>query len=305
MDEKNKNILLVGASGFLGGHILKKLTSRNYNVDILSRLEVSNWNAMSQPKKEKIEHGYYDLVINAAGYAHSTIKNNQAEKLKHYNSNYCLTKKLVASCVKNEKTIFVLISSANLLRSNGNNIEANEALKENNFYVWSKILAETFVTTSFAKNSNRYYIIRPTLVYGNGVKGNFRFLEKCVKYIKLFPIFNSIAKMQKSYVHVENILSLISSIISGKIRQQILNVSDIENYFLEDIILGLAKKHKTKCVYIDVPKLLIKILQKMSGAEFDMTDENKQQFLPKEVLYDFRGVSNVFSITDYIEDKNL
>ena len=80
MDEKNKNILLVGASGFLGGHILKKLTSRNYNVDILSRLEVSNWNAMSQPKKEKIEHGYYDLVINAAGYAHSTIKNNQAEK---------------------------------------------------------------------------------------------------------------------------------------------------------------------------------------------------------------------------------
>ena len=137
------------------------------------------------------------------------------------------------------------------------------------------------------------------------MKGNFRFLEKCVKYIKIFPIFTSIAKIQKNYVHVENILSLISHVIAGKIRQKILNVSDMENYFLEDIILGIAKKHNTKCVYIYVPKFLIKFLQNMRGTEFDMKNGNKQQFLPKEILYDFQGVSKVFSLTDYIEGKDL
>lgn len=304
MDVK-KNILLVGASGFLGTHILNKLRSQNYNVETLSRLEISTWDEMSQPIKEKIELAFYDVVINAAGYAQSKVKNNPAEKLKHYNSNFCLTKKLVVSCVKNEKTIFILLSTANILSSNGNSIEANDALEKNNFYEWSKILAETFVTSSFSENNKRYYIIRPTLIYGNGVKGNFRFLEKCVKYIKIFPIFTSIAKMQKNYVHVENILSLISYIIAGKIRQKILNVSDMENYFLEDIILGIAKKYNTKCVYINIPKFVVKFLQRVCGTRFDMNNNNKQHFLPKELLYDFNGVSKVFSLTDYIEGKDL
>ena len=79
----------------------------------------------------------------------------------------------------------------------------------------------------------------------------------------------------------------------------------MENYFLEDIILGISKKHNTKCVYTYVPKFLINFLQKMRNVTFNITDDNKQKFLHKEILYDFQGVSKVFNLTDYIEGKDL
>jgi nucleoside-diphosphate-sugar epimerase len=76
-------------------------------------------------------------------------------------------------------------------------------------YGLSKLNAERGLQTIAREAGMEFVIIRPPLVYGPGVKGNFRMLMKLVEYGVPLPLSN--IKNKRSFIGVNNLVDLIGA----------------------------------------------------------------------------------------------
>ncbi len=181
-------ILITGASGFIGGFLVKEALSRNYSV--WAGVRASSDKSGLQDKrihfidlkyndKEKLtrqleafkkEHGGWDYIIHNAGLTKAVDKANFRKVNAIYTSN--LIEALAAADCKPEK--FILMSS---LSSYGKGDEKTftpirlaDKQRPDTAYGKSKLEAENYVRkqTYFP-----YVILRPTGVYGPGEKDYF------------------------------------------------------------------------------------------------------------------------------------
>ena len=85
---KNKNILIVGGTGFIGYHLAKKCIKLNSNVTILSLNKVKNFRRLKKAKYKVVDISdfkklklilkpkNFDFVVNLGGYVNHQDKKN-------------------------------------------------------------------------------------------------------------------------------------------------------------------------------------------------------------------------------------
>ena len=173
-----KNVLITGASGFIGSHLAESLlengyevwcavratTSRHYLQD--TRLHFLELNLSSSSQMEEALRGKkFDVIVHAAGATKCTKKSD------FYKINTEGTRNLVTA-VENiyteEKPRFILVSSLSVINS-----IPSEALGKPTAYGESKLKAEEVVRAS----SLPYVILRPTGVYGPREKDYFLMVQ--------------------------------------------------------------------------------------------------------------------------------
>ena len=88
-------------------------------------------------------------------------------------------------------------------------------------------------------------IIRPSLVYGPGVKGNFATMIKVVKFG--FPLPFGLANNLRSFVALDNLVDLIITCISHpKAANQIFLVSDGRDISIADLVKKISDAYGVK-----------------------------------------------------------
>ena len=230
---KPKEILVFGASGQIGRHLIRKLTKNNYKVIAVTR----NIHQKGYILKTQANPGYLEIVelnyfnieridslleqcsvcINLIGILHENKKNS----FKKIHTNLPdLLSKLAA---KNNIEKFIHLSSLGIEKS----IDSNYAL--------SKLEGENKIKNNFEKS----VILKPSVVYSvdDNFTTNFMTL---LSRLPLMPIYYN-GKTKFSPIHVTDLVEIIFGVVQGKSNEKTIECIGPEVFSFKEIILKLLK----------------------------------------------------------------
>lgn len=273
------NILLTGGSGFLGKHLLEEL--RQYQVRVIDRNLNEKHNQVTYFKSSVDSRSKYLLalknvgtVIHCAARVH--VMNDQSSNpLNDFREvNTAGTINLARQAAEAGVKRFIFISS---IKVNGESTEIGKPFTENDdrcpedFYGQSKAEAELQLLELAKQTGLEVVIIRPTLVYGPGVKANFASLLKLVS--TGFPLpFGCITDNKRSLVSVKNLVDLIVLCIDHpKAANQVFLVSDGHDISTAEMVKHMSQALGKSCRLFSVPLWCYRLVGKLTG-KMDVVD---------------------------------
>lgn len=214
------NLLFTGASGFLGNNIYPLLKNK-YIISTIGLTSQDDY-IVNIAKEIPSLNKSYDIVLHAAGKAHSVPKTKKEKKL-FFDINFQGTKNLCTALEKSgAPKAFIFISTVAVYGCDyGENISEEHPLNGITPYALSKIQAEKFLQEWCAKYNVKLSIIRPSLIAGPNPPGNLGNMIDSIKNGKYLSITGG--KAQKSIVMVQDIANLIPLLIEN---EGIYNVCD-------------------------------------------------------------------------------
>jgi len=238
-------IFITGASGFIGKNLIKKI-SNEYKFHLFKRSE--------QILIPKVCH----TVIHLAGKAHDLKKIQSPDE--YYKSNYFLTKKIFDAFLISNAKCFIFLSSVKAIadKVSGNLFEDFNPNPKTH-YGKSKLLAENYIFSKSKLKSKRVYVLRPSMIYGFGNKGNLNLLYNFVAKGIPWPL--GMYDNKRSYCSINNLIFIIRELIkSQNIPSGAYNVCD-DSYLSTNEIIKLINESKNKrSIILNVPKKIISFL---------------------------------------------
>lgn len=265
-------ILVTGANGFLGRSLCHSLetkgiefvaASRNTGAAEFSTRIVKIGDINKETDWSKAFEGV-DVVVHCA--AITTTKDNSPDLYTSVNveGSRNLANQAIAKGIKR----FVFISS---IKVNGEITTAhsfNETCEPNpqDDYAMSKYMGERELTDLFVHSGTDFVIIRPPLVYGPGVKGNFSLLERLVS--SHIPIPLGLDTNKRAFIAIDNLVDFICVCIKHPLAaNEVFVVSDCQDISTYELLREISFAKGVSLVTIPVPKLLIKLLLSILGKE--------------------------------------
>ena len=240
------NVIITGATGFVGQNLSKYLTTQNYKIQPLS-LRNKGWKSAFDDKA--------NAIIHLAGKAHDTKKTSQSSE--YFTVNTELTKQLFDVFLKSDIQDFVYFSSVKAAADVVENIlfeEENPNPKTP--YGLSKLKAEEYILSQKLPENKRIFIIRPCMIHGEGNKGNLNLLYNVVAKGIPYPLaaFNN----ERSFLNIDNLNFLVFSILKNKnVNSGIYNFADDDLISTNQLVSIISKVIDKKTKLIRVPKSII------------------------------------------------
>lgn len=200
------NLLFTGASGFLGGNILPIL-EKQYRVLTVGLTQQDNYQT-NIANEIPLLHEEFDIVLHAAGKAHSVPKTKEEEQV-FFDVNLQGTKNICSALEKSGiPRSFIFISTVAVYGCDfGENITEEHPLNGDTPYALSKIQAEEYLKEWCEKRHVCLSIVRPSLIAGPNPPGNLGAMITGIKTGRYLSIAGGKAK--KSVLMVQDIANLI------------------------------------------------------------------------------------------------
>lgn len=280
--------LVTGASGFVGSHLVKEMRRRGLPVRGVTRGTVPGLVTVASYGREADWSsclGGVDAVVHLAARVHVMQETAPDPLAKFREANVSGTINLARQAANAGVRRFVFVSS---IKVNGEYTElgkpftADDQPNPQDPYGLSKAEAETALLGLGKETGMEITIIRPPLVYGAGVRGNFRSLAKWAErgMPSLFPA----VKNKRSLVHVANLSDLLITVLDHpNAANEVFLVSDGQDLSTNELFHTLAARTGRRPRDIYVPSALLRIMGKISGRKeaFDRLTESLQVDMSK------------------------
>lgn len=252
-------ILLTGATGFVGSYLLRQLN--DYDVTLLLRKPrlpgyESIISDLSGDRNMFDDLSDVKVVIHCAARAHimNDMTKNPLQEYRRVNvtGTLNLAKQAASAGVRR----FIYLSS---IKVNGEETSWNKRFRfddqseQKDPYGLSKSEAELGLRKISLQTGMDVVIIRPPLVYGPGVKGNFASLLKMIQ--SQIPLPLGSVNNKRSMVSIQNLTHLILTCIHHpKAKNQTFLVSDDADLSTPELIrrLGMAASRPAKLINVPV-----------------------------------------------------
>ncbi len=293
-----EKVLVTGASGFLGFHLIEAALASNLdvyaavrkgsNIDHLKNLPVT----FTYPDfanlvrlREEIISGQYAYIIHAAGLT----KANSKEEYNLVNAEYAFNLGKAAEQAKDTIKKFIYISSLAAIGPLNNIDEAINELTPANpvtSYGRSKLLAEKMLQ----QLSLPLVILRPTAVYGPRDRGIF-ILFKAVKR-GLEPYLGN-HKQQLSFIYARDVADAAVAALFRNFNSSY-NLSDGNIYTRYDLAKYLKLYMQKKTLRVHLPDHIVNAIA--FTLEKTLKVFNKVPVLNKEKLNELSGANWICDI---------
>jgi UDP-glucose 4-epimerase len=264
-------ILVTGASGFMGRHVVpalkregwavrravRKLTGGDDEVLIESIGPQTEWQAALDG---------VEAVIHLAARVHR-LNDAKAAELYH-DVNIEGTLHLARCAADAGVRRFVFISTV-LVHGRTNNGRApfreDDILTPRGVYGMSKAVAEIGLKALAENSDMRVIVIRPPLVYGARAKGNFNLLVKAIKFSLPLPF--AAIRNHRAVLSVENLTSFIVQRLAQPNAKDfdVFLLADQEQVSTPEFIERLARAAGSRSRLFPIPMFLLKALLKIGG----------------------------------------
>jgi nucleoside-diphosphate-sugar epimerase len=255
-------LLFTGASGFVGKNVVPSLKAI-YQLSTLGNSQRNDY-IFDISKETPVFHETFDVVVHAAGKAHST-PNSEGEKEEFFNVNLQGTKNLCKALeISGVPQSFIFISTVAVYGlESGDNISEDAPLNGNTPYALSKIAAEKFLKEWSEENKVKLSILRPSLIAGKDAPGNLGAMVNGLKSGRYLSIKDVHAR--KSVLMVDDISYLVERLNN---KSGIFNICDDTHPTFKQLETVIAAQLRKKSP-VAVPLLLIKILAKIGDVAGD------------------------------------
>ena len=274
---KNKCCLITGANGFLGTILVEQLQKQFSSIKSVVRsvdinepsngnvIEIGSINASTDWKKSLVD---VDVLVHAAARVHIMSDCSLDPLVKYRETNMLSTINLAKQAAESGVKRFIFISS---VKVNGESTKPNIPFRfDDNFvptdpYALSKYEAEIGLQKIGKQTGMEVVIIRPPLIYGEGVKGNFASLLDLVG--KGIPLpFRAIKANRRSLVSVYNLVDLIKVCIEHpNAVNQVFLVSDDDDMSTARMVALMAKVQGKINTSLPTPVFCFKLVGTLLG----------------------------------------
>lgn len=232
-------VLVTGASGFIGKRLCKRLDQKNIPVRAVLRNEDDKFKevVLCDFEKEDLANEAYhgiETIFHLAGCTHDVDNQSTFEVYKKINTE--ATTKLAHAAVENRVSSFVFVSSVKAGGSpvTGQVLDETDQQEPEGLYGKTKREAELNLLNIGAQSNMHISIIRPTLVYGPGLKGNLLQMYKAVEkgWFPPLPFVNN----ARSLIHVDDLIEALLLVAwDTRARNQIFIATDGQSYSSREI----------------------------------------------------------------------
>lgn len=242
----NQKLIVTGSSGFVGLNLIQYLSYKSYKIHSLN-LRNTNWESNIDIEAT--------AIIHLAGKAHDV--KNISHPDEYFEVNTMLTAKLFDVFLKSKCRDFIFFSSVKAITDKADRI-VNEEMIPNpqTVYGKSKLNAEQYLLSQILPESKRLFIIRPSMIYGPGNKGNLNLIYSIVT--KQFPWPLGAFENQRSFCSIDNVSFVVNEILENKkIPSGIYNLADDQAISTNRLIELIAIAQNNSAKIYKIPKKFI------------------------------------------------
>lgn len=272
-------IVITGATGFVGRHLLEDIDPSKYTVRVITRnkekkiivpagFEIMEANLNDVNLLKKAFEGM-DVIVNMA--AEVRDEKNLEE------TNVVGTQNLIDAALSTNVSKVIHLSSVGVVGMQYSNapviINENTACSPKNEYERTKLASEQLLIQAHQQNKFSLTILRPTNVFGE--HHPFNALLHLINHIYSGKMTACTRSATVNYVYVKDLTSLILQLISDEQEYGIVNVGSSCN--LNSMMSMLADElHKKKNI-ISAPQFLVNFIE--------LTGIKKLRVLSNRVVY--------------------
>jgi nucleoside-diphosphate-sugar epimerase len=259
-------VAVSGSSGFIGAEVCRFLTERSHEPVPISDLRrlIDNTSCSRRLLQRRLARA--DAVIHLAARAHISSGRGANALMEFRRANVSTTIAMIQAAIQAGVARFVFVSSIGVL---GNNSGAARFTEDSppapiEPYAISKLEAEAAVANLCAREKMAFTIVRPPLVYGPRVRGNFLRLLHLVRAGWPLP-FGGAAGL-RSFIGVTNLASLLFLCASSTAAAgQIFLASDGEDISLPDLLRLLGHSMQRPSRLFSAPASLLRAAATILG----------------------------------------
>jgi nucleoside-diphosphate-sugar epimerase len=273
-----KRILVTGANGFIGKHLVRFLLSNSYEVRACVRkgsntknlpenteaVFISNLDGCT-PWDEVVQGAH--SVIHLAAKVHVMKAVGKDAETEYHQANADATLKLAEECVRKGIRRFIFVSSVKAMGEitrQGESFNESTACQPEDGYGRSKLDAELRLKRVVSEKGLEVIILRLPLVYGPGVRANFLRLMRLVDSRLPLPVAS--IKNQRSMLYVGNLLGAILLALTNKEAPgETFLISDGEDVSTPELMRRIALSMGKSAIMLPFPTKALKVIARISG----------------------------------------
>ena len=278
-----KVILVTGASGFIGKALVASLCLRGYTVRATVRSEsafalLSDYREQQQLKTLTIYNlgeltdktvwhdvlDQVDTVIHCAARAH-VLKETSMTPLETFRQmNTQVTANLARQACELGIRRFIFLSTIGVLGHNSYERPFNDHVMSNPRVPYAQAKWEAEQSLHVLPNTMDRVIIRPPIVYGPGVRGNFGLLLKFIN--KRIPLPLGAVDNRRQFIGIDNLVDFIMTCIepTQAINETFL-IADQETFSTTQLLRNISQAIGKPVILLPVPHKLMDWVLNFTG----------------------------------------
>ncbi|MBI2136182.1 NAD(P)-dependent oxidoreductase [Candidatus Woesearchaeota archaeon] len=311
-----KRILVTGGFGFIGSHLINRLSGLGYKAACLEKTlpdkKLNNGaNKLTGDKSSQAQvikadlsthdpskgiSKNFDYIIHLAGNVVTEDFINAPEMPFFNNINSTLN--ILEDIRLNNPSCILIFASTEKIYSNTNKkyVDEKTAIFPSDSYARSKMICELLIREYHANHGINYIIFRPANVFGHGQKPSL-FIPSVMSQIaagkKKIKVGNLSA--YRNFIYVDDLIAAFVKCIEGK--NKILNETyNLSSYNLQisgilGAIIALAKKNKIRDISVIQDRTLVRPL-KYEPSRYVLNTAKASKLLNWKPKYRFEDALN-------------
>jgi UDP-glucose 4-epimerase len=268
--------LVTGARGFIGSALCERLRQSGWDVRAVAR-----WNNVDHdrgaiqcddladvtPARLDDWLDGIDVVYHLAGRAHRDDKGSEIERYELYRrDNVATTRLLFPAAQRNHVRRFVYLSSIKVLGDTSEvPLEPDDEPDPQDVYAQTKLEAERYLGGAQWQSETQVTVVRPPLVYGPGVTGNFAALLAAVA--RGWPLPLGRADAPRSLIARANLVDLLVTAAQDTADWRVLHVRDDGDCTVSELVTQMARSFGRGPRLVPVPRGIVRFATAVTGRQ--------------------------------------